>query len=182
MKTANKSKLRERNGYYYEFRPFYDALPANLEVPEYRTEIFPRAMTHAEIIREYAVVPYGNVQDAFAVIADCIPTLKNDYKGRLAYFSDTDGTLCRLNVWRHGDGMLSLFVRRVDLDYEWHAGSGVLASNERSDARKETGALALSPLDPLPPVPEDHQERVYVQELKKRGYRIYKTEEVTTEY
>lgn len=186
-KTKNKVRkevLKEKNGYYYEFSPFYDALPDTLDVPEYRTEIFPRRMTHAEILSEYAIVPYQNISDAFAVIADCIPTLKKDCKGRLAYFADTDGTPCRLHVWRNDDGMLNLDVDDVSLDREWNAGDGVLASNDRSDARKEVGTLGFSPLGTLPENEPNLNESIgeAIDLLKENGFRIYKTEEVNTEY
>lgn len=179
-KTIKKSILQ--SGYYYEFRKFYDALPDDLEVPEYRTEIFDGTISHNEILKTYEVEPYANAADAFAVIADCVPTLKNDGKGRIAYFNDADGTLCRLMVWRNDGGELRLFVSRVDLDAEWHDGGGVLASNAPLGTETPSEPLALGLSDPLRGEPEDLREAVAIRLLKERGFRITRTKEVTTEY
>lgn len=166
MKKINKNVLKEKNGYYYEFRPFYDSLPSKLTVPEYRTAIFPKKMTHREIMETYRIMPYSSVEDAFAVIADCIPTLKNDYKGRIAYFNDKDGTPCRLDVWRGDDGRLGLGVDEVGPGGEWSAGGGVLSSNN------ETGNLGT--VDPLSSETLTLTDEQCIEQLKSNGYRITK--------
>lgn len=179
-KTIKKSILQ--SGYYYEFRKLYDALPDDLEVPEYRTEIFDGTISHKEILKTYEVEPYANAADAFAVIADCVPTLKKDGKGRISYFNDQDGTLCRLSVWRGGGGRLSLYVGRVRLGGEWDDGDGVLASNAPLGTETPSEPLVLGLSDPLRGEPEDLREAVAIRLLKERGFRITRTEEVTTEY
>lgn len=121
-----KSKLKEC--YYWECEDFYDKLPSKIEVPEYRTEIFQKTMTHNEILKEYNIVPY-TMEQAFGVTIDIIPTLKPDWKGRLIYFKENE-ILYRLNAFRSGDGQLKVYVYEVDDSDEWGAGSGACLSNK----------------------------------------------------
>lgn len=124
-----KSELKEKGSYYYESKPWYEACPKTLpEIPEPKVEIFPRTMTNREILREYKITPYASYAEAAAAIAHIKPTLKNDYKGRLAYFTE-NGTTYRLGAWRRDDGQLRLGVREAYLDGEWGAENGVAFSN-----------------------------------------------------
>lgn len=142
MKKINKSALKE--GYYYEYKSWYDALPEKLTVPKYQTEIFTKTISNREILDTYKVEPF-TIEQAFAVAADCIPTLKNDYSGRVIYFMDGD-TRCRLSVYRDTDGELEVDVSYVYLFIEWYAGDGVLFSNKVTE---NLGAEALSPSETL---------------------------------
>lgn len=134
-KTIKKSVLKEN--YYYEFKPLYDTLPEKLTVPSYHTEILPKNMTHKEILETYHITPSKNIETAFAMIADCIPTLKNDYKARIAYFLDENGIPCRLDVWRDDDGELYLDVFKVYPGNERDAGDGVLVSENMVQSENE---------------------------------------------
>lgn len=125
--TIKKSILKQ--GYYYESKPFYDALPDTLTVPKYQTEIFSKEMTHQEILDTYKITLYKNIQDASAAAADCIPTLKNDYFGRLAYFMHGDNRY-RLYVYRDSVGELGVDIYEVSPGNQWPAGRGVVFSNE----------------------------------------------------
>lgn len=173
MKTAKKSLLKE--GYYYESKAWYDTIPQELTVPSYQTEIFPKAMTHQEIIDTYHIEPYKNIQDAFAVAADCIPTLLNDYKGRLVYFMDGD-TRYRLNVYRDSGGELGVGVYGLDLGLEWNAGDGVLFSNE-TQILKADDTLALNSFEPL-----TIKETQAIEILKEKGFKITRVESKEVEY
>lgn len=160
MKTIKKSLLKE--GYYYEFKPFYNSLPATLTIPEYQTEIFPKDMSHQEILDTYKIEPYQSIQDAFAVAADCIATLKNDWKGRIIYFMDGD-TRYRLDVFRDSDGRLGVGIDGVNLD-GWDAGYGVLFSN------KDPKPLSSATLDDLGSL----SLKDAVKMVLDAGYVIYK--------
>lgn len=171
MKKIKKSVLKEN--YYYECKPFYDALPEKLTVPSYQTEIFTETLSHKEILEKYRIEPYNNIQDAFAVAADCIPTLKNDYNGRLTYFMDGD-TRCRLRVYRDSDGELRVYILGVDPDNQWGAGYGVLYSAETSIPLK-VDTLKLCDLDPL-------SEQKVINMLKLKGYKITKEKIIIEEF
>ncbi len=136
MKTVQKSKIKE--GYYWEYESLYDSLPKTLTVPEYKTEIFEKPITNKKIIEKYKIVPY-TIEQAFAVAIDCIPTLKNNYKGRIIYFKNGD-TLCGLYVYCFDDGLLGAGVDELGLDGEWDAGNGTIFSNTLN-------TLDSSPLD-----------------------------------
>lgn len=159
----NKSELKEKGSYYYEEKPWYDACPETLpEIPEPKVEIFPRAMTHREILKEYKVTPYASYAEAAAAIAHIKPTLKNDYKGRIAYFIE-DGTTYRLNAWRGDDGQFVLRVNEADLDDEWDAEDGVAFSNGTLDA----SGTSLSPSDSL-------TLESAIALVKSNGYEVFK--------
>lgn len=173
QKTIKKSVLKEN--YYYEFKPFYDTLPDELAVPSYRTELFPKAMTNKEILETYNIIPSKNIEGAFAMIADCIPTLKNDYKSRIAYFIDEQGIPCRLDVWRGGYGGLFLYVFEVFPDGGRGAGDGVLVSNETetlsTDDTLSSDTLALT-----------DETKNAIALLKTQGFRNTRTETKEIEY
>lgn len=122
-----KSKLKE--GYYYEIKNFYDKLPDEIEVPEYKTEIFPKVMTHREILDTYKIEPY-TMEQAFGVILDVISTLKNYSNCRIVYFEE-DGVLYRLSAFRHDGGLLGVNVNSAVFDDKWDAGSGACFSNKK---------------------------------------------------
>lgn len=169
MKTIQKSLLKE--DYYYEEKPWYDTLPETLSVPNYQTEIFTETMSHKEILDTYNIESYKNIQDAFAVAADCIKTLKNDYNGRIVYFMDGD-TRCRLGVCRDSDGRLEVGIRRVSPGGRWSAGSGVLYSAETLIPLK-SDTLALKPFDPSENQLDDVINKA-IETLKSRGFTITK--------
>lgn len=146
MKTINKSQLKK--DYYWEFRPFYDALPDELPVPEYSEHVFERTMTNREIVEAFEKVPF-TVEQAFAAAAEFSERIEKG-QWRIVYFRDIDGTPCRLYVWRDGDGKLHLGVRKVDPDSLRYAGDGVLVSKRRYITLPfETESLDLGSLDPL---------------------------------
>lgn len=124
MKQILKSKIKENGSYYYECKPWYDKTPSKLPKPIYQTEIFPRMMSHAEILKTYAIAPYSSYTEALAVVADLIPTLTNDWKGRFVYFKEDDVPYC-FRAWRLGDGRLRVYVNSVDLGNKWRVGYGV---------------------------------------------------------
>lgn len=130
MNTNNKSLLK--SGYYYETKPWYETCPEELPVPEFKTEIFPRTMTHREILDTYKVTPYASYAEAAAVVLALISALTNDYKGRLVYFKE-GGTLYRFVAWRDDVGQLRVSVFETDLDDEWYAEHGVCFSNGTLD-------------------------------------------------
>lgn len=136
----NKNKLKEC--YYWEYTDLYDKLPAKLEVPDYEHEIFPKTMTHKEILETYNIAPY-TVEQAFGAALSIIPELQNDWKSKLIYFMNGT-TLCRLIMYRGDDGRLGVNVNRVDLGREWHAGNGTLFS--KSFIPSETSPLETSTL------------------------------------
>lgn len=143
QKTVKKSVLKQ--GYYYEEKSWYDALPYALPVPEYKEELFPKAMSHKEILNAYHIKPY-TVAEAFAVASEKSATLKNG-EYRLVYFIDGDAT-CRLHVYRYSFGKLRVYISRVDPDRQWDAGYGVLLSNGTLDT-ESNDAVALGNLDAL---------------------------------
>lgn len=139
----HKSILKE--GYYWEFKPFYDTLPDELEAPEYSEHIFTKTMTHKEIMETYEKKPF-TMEEAFAVAANYASKAKNG-QWRIVYFRYGD-VPCWLNVWREDGGFLNLAVVKVDLDSTWHAGSGVLVSNENLDTvSSNSDTLSLGSLD-----------------------------------
>lgn len=138
----NKNILKE--GYYYECKPWYDTLPDEIAETYYKTEIFPKAMTHKEILETYKIIPYNSYFDAAFICISALKDLKNDYKGRSVYFKEND-VLYRFNAWRGDGGQLRVNVDEVDLDGEYDAGSGVLFSNGISD----TSDLTLKPSETL---------------------------------
>ena len=138
--TISKSVLKENNSCYYECNDWYDKCPSKLSVPEFKTEIFTRSISHDDILKEYNITPYASYAEATAVCASIIFTLKNDYKSRIVYFKDND-VLYRFFAWRDDDGQLDVLVREVDLDYEFDPEDGVCFNN---------GILGTSPDDTLP--------------------------------
>lgn len=161
MKTIKKSVLKEN--WYYEYDDIYDSLPEELSVPEYKTEIFNKTISHRDILSTYKVEPYESVGQAFAVAADIIPTLKNDCKGRLVYFKRS-GELCRLRVWRNGDGVLRVGVGKVGLGDEWDAGDGVsLSTKSLENSENALGSLDKLTLDDA------------VRVCKMHGLKVIKT-------
>lgn len=130
--SIKKSVLKEKISYYYESREWYDTAPDTLPVPEYTTEIFPRVMTHTEILKEYNITPYNSYQEAAAVCASVISDLKSNYRGRIVYFKE-NGILYRFLAWRFDDGWLDVYVREVYLDDRFDAESGVCFSNGNLD-------------------------------------------------
>lgn len=144
MKTIKKSLLKEKDSYYYECNDWYSKVPEKLTVSNFKTEIFPRSMTHREILKEYSVIPYNSYAEAVAICASVIPTLKNDYEGRIIYFKENE-ILYRFCAWRGGDGQLRVGVSRVHLGGECGAGNGVCFSNGNLDTSEKT----LSNLDSL---------------------------------
>lgn len=156
----NKSKLKE--GYYYEEKEWYDACPDDLpNAPKYQIEIFPKVMTHKEILETYKIVPYSSYREAAAVVVSIIPTLKNDFKSRLVYFKENE-VLYRFSAWRRGGGRLYLYVREVELGNEYGAGSGAcFLSNSTSDTSGD------SPLDSLT-LPQA------IKICKENGYKVMK--------
>lgn len=167
MKTIKKSLLKQ--GYYYEERPWYDALPETLTVPSYREEIFPKDMTHKKILETYKITPY-TIEEAFAVAADKSKTLQNK-EYRLVYFTDGD-TRYGLGVYRNSDGGLEVCVDEVYLDDEWDAGDGVLFSNEPSDTEKPD-TETIEPSDTLFPLEVGNA----INLLKEHGFKITRLEE-----
>lgn len=155
-----KSNLKEN--YYYEYTDLYAHLPDKLEVPEYKTEIFTEAITHREILKKYNIAPY-TVEQAFAVAADCIKDLKNDFKGRFIYFKNGDA-LCRLFVWRDDDGRLDVRVYEVCLDGRCGDGSDWVFL---ADVTNVTLDNTLESSDTL------SLDRA-IQICKEAGYKIYK--------
>lgn len=143
MKTSLKN-LKEKDEYYWEFKPFYDSLPAKLEVPKYSEHIFRVSMSHREIKEKWEKKEF-TIEQAFAVAADYAPKIQNG-QWRIVYFKDTDGVPCRLRVWRGDYGRLRLDVSEVVLDSEWTAGDGVLVSNETSEPLSED-TLSLESLN-----------------------------------
>lgn len=140
MKTSKKN-LKEKDGYYYEFKSFYDSLPEKLEVPPYSEHILTETMTHREMKDKWEKKEF-TIEQAFAVAADHAPKIK---KGdwRIVYFKDGD-VPCRLGVWRGDGGQLDLSVYEVSLDYGYDAGYGVLVSNETSEPLSEDPLLLRS--------------------------------------
>lgn len=133
-----------KSGHYYECNPWYDTLPQVIAETDYKTEIFPRAMTHREILDTYNIVPYTSYVDAAVACISALKDLKNDYKGRLVYFKEND-VLYRFNAWRDGDGQLDVNVDEVNLDYKYDAEGGVVFSNGTSD----TSDLTLKTFETL---------------------------------
>ncbi len=134
----NKKVLKEN--YYYEEIPIYDKLPTKLpKVPKYEVKIFPKTMSHREILKEYNIKPYEDFKTAASAVADIILTLKNDYKSRIVYFN-YENTLYRFYAWRNDAGQLRVFVCGVNLGLKYVAEDGVAFSN---------GPLETSPIDTL---------------------------------
>lgn len=176
MKTIKKSALKE--GYFYEEKSWYDALPETLKVPEYKTEIFAETLSHKEILEKYKIESYQSIEDAFAVAADSIPTPENDYKGRLVYFMDGE-TRYRLGVSRGSDGRLRVYVDRVGPDDQWDAGRGVLFSNETLSPGGSVDTLALGRSEPLT-LSDETKNAITL--LKSQNFRITRIESKEVEY
>lgn len=140
MKTIPKKNLKEN--YYYESKPWYDTMPNKLPIVDYTTVIFPRTMSHREILKEYNIEPY-TVQEAFSVAADLVKKLKNN-DWRLVYFTDND-TLYRFDAWRDVVGQLRVGVNEVGLDGGYGAGGGAcLRSKSLSSSPSVSLASGLS--------------------------------------
>lgn len=134
-----KQQLKEPGSYYYEEKAWYDLCPNTLPIiPPVTVEIFPKSMTHREILKEYNITPYNSYAEAAAALIPLIPTLK--YPSRIVYFND-DSILYRFHAWRRDDGRLGVRVRRVYLDDEYDAERGVVFSNGLSDT---LGSLSSS--------------------------------------
>lgn len=163
MNTISKSTIKEKGSYYYEVKPWYDKAPKKLPKPTYKTEIFTEVISHSKILKTYAIEPYSSYAEALAVVADLIPTLKNDWKGRLVYFKEND-VLYRWNAFRYDDGQLNVYVRRVNPDNEWNAGNGVCFQATKPS---NTSDLNLGNLDSL-------DLSAAIELVKKSGYKVYK--------
>jgi len=168
--THNKQKLKE--GYYWECSDFFDKLPENIEVPEYQTEIFTEIISHNEILKKYNIIPY-TLEQAVGVVLDIIPTLKNDYKGRLVYF-EYEGTKYRFVAFRDVDGRLFVFVYRCGPGNEWYAGNGASFSNRTL----ETKPLTPSSSDTLTLHPTNTEIQNAISICKKAGLKVYEIKEV----
>lgn len=136
----SKSKLKEPNGYYYEQKPWHETLPDMLDVPEFKTEIFPKPMTHTEILETYKIIPYASYALAAGVIASIIPDLKNSDKGRIVYFKEND-VLYRFDAFRDDDGGLDWRVNEVVLGRGWDAGCGACFGNSPSDSEPSDSSI-----------------------------------------
>lgn len=137
-----KSQLKEKGSYYYECKDFYGACPNTLPIiPPARVEIFPRTMTHAEILKEYKIIPYNSYAEAVAALIPLIPDLK--LPSRIVYFKE-DEILFRFHAWRFGGGQLSVYVDEVFLDREYDAERGVVFSNGHLDALSNSSLDSLS--------------------------------------
>lgn len=170
MKTIQKSKLKE--GYYYEYKSFYEALPDTLTVPQYTEKIFSETISNKNILKTYKIKPY-TTEEAFAAAADKSQTLReNEY--RILYFNDGN-TRCRLGVYRSSGGKLGVDVCGVDPDGQWLAGYGVLYSAETLNSL-ENDSLTLEHFDPSVPT-----QASAIKYLKDCGYKITRIETITKE-
>lgn len=134
-----KSQLKEKRSYYYEEKAWYESCPDTLpKVPEFKTEIFPRAMTHQEILDTYKIIPYSSYAEAAAVVVSIIPDLK--WPSRIVYFKENE-VLYRFDAWRDDDGQLGVNVGRVHLGREYAAEYGVAFSNSPSDTLDSLSSL-----------------------------------------
>lgn len=171
MKTIQKSKLKE--GYYYEYKSFYEALPDTLTVPQYTEKIFSETISNKNILKTYKIKPY-TTEEAFAAAADKSQTLKeNEY--RILYFNDGN-TRCRLCVYRNSDGRLEVSIYGVDPGGQWRAGGGVLYSAETLNSL-ENDSLTLEHFDPSVPT-----QASAIKYLKDCGYKITKEKIVIEEF
>lgn len=160
MKTLHNKKIL-KEGYYYEAQPFYDSLPEELPKIKYQTGIFSKSLSHRQILKKYKIVPYETVAEAAAVVLDLIPTLKNDYKGRLVYFKQ-DAVLYRFDAWRRGGGQLNVFVLKVYLGYKYDAERGVCFSATDTLKLETSSSLETLTLESA------------IKMIKEAGYVIYK--------
>ena len=93
---GNSKKEFLKKGYYYEFRPFFDALPEDLPVPgNYKEVKNDRVMTEAEMIKGHT--PFEKKEDAFGLACK----LKKEGKNEIIWFKD-NGELCKVYVRRDG--------------------------------------------------------------------------------
>lgn len=157
-----KSKLKEKGSYYYEERDWYENCPAQLpQAPIFKVEVFPRIMSHREILDTYKVVPYASYAEAASVVISIIPDLK--YPSRIVYFKE-DGVLYRFDAWRRDGGQLVVDVYEVRLGFKYVAEYGVCFSNSTSDT------LGAGPLDSSEP----SALASAIELVKSHGYRIFK--------
>lgn len=131
-----KSQLKEPGSYYYESKSWYESCPKTLpETPKFKIEILSRRMTHSEILKEYAIIPYASYAEAATVVASLIPDLKNNYKSRIVYFTENNATY-RFIAWRNDDGQLGLGVNEIRLDDEFAPEYGVAFGNGHFDTSR----------------------------------------------
>lgn len=126
-----KSQLKEEGSYYNEEKDWYKNCPDTLPtIPPVKVEIFPRVMSHREILNTYKIVPYSSYAEAAAALIPLIPDLK--LPSRIVYFKE-DNVLFRFHAWRDDDGQLRVNVNEVNLGRRCGAEDGVAFSNSTSD-------------------------------------------------
>lgn len=136
-----KPKLLLKQGYYHECEPFFDKLSDEIEVIESRVEIFPKTMTHREILETYKIEPY-TLEQATGILLGILDDLK--YPSRLIYFKDNDVLYC-FNAYRRDGGGLRAFVYETLLDSRCYAGYGVCLSNKPLNTQSsDTSTLSSS--------------------------------------
>ncbi len=98
---------------------------------------FVKDITHANIIsnaKQLNAYQEYDLSDAILRATALVTAGELDEKnnrGIIIYLTNRKNDVpCRLLVWRVDGGQLVLHVRRVALDNKWHAGDGVLVSNE----------------------------------------------------
>lgn len=80
-------------------------------------------------------------------------------------------------IWDVSEWYLSVLRLEFDLVWDAECGHVVFLPQQATLSPEPSDTFSLESLNALPA-----QEKAYIEELKKLGYRIYKTEEVTTEY
>lgn len=126
-KTINKSILK--TNYYWEFNPFYDALPDKLPIPTnyYETKTTKDWTTEGEMIKGKKLL---TKIEAFGLLAYLVQENKlSKTNWKIGFFNDDDGVPCKFYANLDSDGEFYLIVDEVNESRKWDAGSGFFLSN-----------------------------------------------------
>ena len=124
------SKTILKENYYWEFKPFYDSLPDELEAPtNIISKVNTQTTTEAEMVKNQE---YFTKEQAFGLVCKIISENDKENKYNLIWFKDDKGGLCRVFVFLVGDGWL-VYVFDFDASDEWFAGYRSFFRNRKLD-------------------------------------------------
>lgn len=139
MKTYKKKLLKQ--GYYYEFKSFYDSLPEKLSTPEkYIEKVNTKWTIEEDMVKGNE--PFSK-EEAFGLVCKIIKENDTKNKYNLVWFKDDNGGLCGVSVWLN-DGGWRVDVGRFVASYEWSTGDRSFFRNENLDTLETRNLDALT--------------------------------------
>lgn len=125
----NKIKLKE--GYYWEYKEFYYALPTKLSIPEkYIEKVNTVTTTEENMVKGKE---YFTQEEAFGLACKLMKENDTTKKYNLIWFKDKEGELCEVDVWLYSGGW-NVGVDKFNPQYVWDAGNRSFFRNESLDS------------------------------------------------